>query len=71
MELGLFVFVGPPVLGLLVGCGEIDGAEVGLLLGWPDGCPEGCIEGLIVGREDNAMVGAVVGRHVGVCPNVL
>ncbi len=54
-----------------MGCGEIDGADVGLLLGWPDGCPEGCTEGRTVGREESPIVGAVVGRHVGVCPRVL
>ena len=30
---GLYVLVGPLLLGWLVGCGETDGAEVGLLLG--------------------------------------
>ena len=37
----------------------------------PEGTPEGCIESLILGRDDNWMVGAAVGRQVGVCPKVL
>ena len=33
LTVGLYVLVGPLVLGWLVGCGETEGAEVGLLLG--------------------------------------
>ena len=40
-----------------MGCGEIDGAHVGLLLGWPEGALEGC--------KDVSCVGAVLGRRVG------
>ena len=42
---GLYVFVGPLVLGRLVGCDEIDGAVVGLLLGWSEGALDGCEDG--------------------------
>ena len=49
--------VGPLLLGWLVGCGETDGADVGLLLGWPVGALEGCAEGFALG--------AAVGRRVG------
>ncbi len=47
--MGLYVLVGPLVLGWLVGCGEIDGVAVGLLLGWPEGTLEGCEVGRLVG----------------------
>ena len=44
------------MLGWLLGCGETDGAEVGVLLGWPDGIlegsSEGCSEGKCVGALD-------------------
>ena len=57
LTVGLYVMVGPLLLGWLVGCGETDGAEVGLLLGWLEGELEGCAEGFAVG--------AAVGRRVG------
>ena len=57
LTVGLNVFVGPLVLGWLVGCGETDGAEVGLLLG----CPMGSLEVCELGRP----VGVVLGGKVG------
>ncbi len=38
---GLLELVGPAVLGILVGCADTVGAEVGLLLGWAEGCELG------------------------------
>ena len=51
---GLCVFVGPLVLGVLVGRGDIDGAEEGLLLG--------CEEGALDGGSEGPALGATVGR---------
>ena len=34
-----------------MGCGEIDGAEVGLLLGWPEGSADGRKDGVSVGER--------------------
>ena len=59
---GLYVLVGPLLLGWLVGCGETDGAEVGLLLGLPVGVLEGC--------EDGSTMGATLGYKVG-CPSAV
>ena len=40
-----------------MGCGETEGADVGLLLGWPEGACEGCLEGSTVGAVDGCRVG--------------
>jgi len=46
---GLCVLVGLAVLGVLVGCGDTDGAEVGLLEGFPEGALLGWVEGIALG----------------------
>ncbi len=49
--------MGPLLLGWLVGCGEIDGAALGLLLGWPEGLHEGGDTGRLVGATLGGTVG--------------
>ncbi len=57
LTVGLYVLVGPLLLGWLVGCGEIDGAALGLLLGWPEGLHEGGDTGRLVGATLGGTVG--------------
>ena len=56
LTVGLYVLVGPLLLGWLVGCGDTDGAEVGLLLGWRERTCEGCEDGVNVGFLDGREV---------------
>ena len=58
---GRRVLVGPLVLGWLEGCGEIDGADVGLLLGALEGRELGRLVGQLVG----ILVGSAEGRELG------
>ncbi len=51
------MLVGPLLLGWLVGCGETDGAALGLLLGWPEGLLDGCDTGRRVGATVVGTVG--------------
>jgi hypothetical protein len=63
---GLLVFVGPLVLGALVGSAEIEGAALGLLLGW-DEFKRAYGEGTVVGSRD----GRYDGDEVAVRPVLL